>query len=730
MPPTKRKKTFLSTLSIAKRQEYPTVHPSDESLGPCTSRTVATKRRSETFQAAVEIHGADPCKNKLLPAQIGLLDTVEKKCSSKVLTDFMANSKKFSNTILPQIYNAKVKEFECSEVNTLRSLAVFYSKGVVGKRKYISVYQSLSMTENNNNRSKKTSITVNSCHVPKIVPYNKLIEIIKGIDLGNLYSVRDVLCAQLEANEKADGCYRDLTEHLVRLASFYLSTLTDEQIDWFGEPNTFQIAIGGDGAPFGKYEQSCAWLISFVNIGHRILSSDDNFLIFGSNCSEESAVVKKYISMISKQIVEIEQTTFSINNKNIKFRFSELPNDMKMLAFLAGELPNSATYFSTFANVSQSDISDVNKTFGSNPSNDWKPWDYEGRKAVALKVKNFKNKMAKSKLAEKTKRTKITKFIADNKSRQEFEPRIGRLISKAHVDPLHVKNNACQLLHQELMYESIAKSSLGSVSKFENIPINCPFSNFVSALQTKCHLSRLANKVIRWFNETKAEGKQFDYRFTGRDSRMLLHNFMYLIESLESPHDSARQKFKIHVFAFIALQLKNAVSIFCRMTVDPNQIEELCIFCKYYFRANSLFLDRVTPTVWTIGHVVYPHVVDVNSKYGTGLAIASMEGREAKHLAISRYSKNTSYKLRWAQIFRHEFISLIWLRERGYNASSYSTSKDSYTPERVRLGKSCTCGYPKPEQLCVCAYCSHPWRQAIELSCKSGTIKVDKTLLT
>lgn len=316
MPPTKKKKTFLSALSIAKRQEYPTIHSSDESLGPCTSRTVATKRRSETFQAAVEIHGADPCAKKLLPAQIGLLDTVEKKCSSKVLTDFMANSKKFSNTILPQIYNAKVKEFESSEVNTLRSLAVFYSKGIVGKRKYISVYQSLSMTESNNSRSKKTSVTV-----PKIVPYNKLIEIIKGIDLGNLYSVRDVLCAQLEAKQKADGCYRDLAEHLVRLASFYLSTLTDEQIDWFGEPNTFQIAIGGDGAPFGKYEQSCAWLISFLNIGHRVLSSDDNFLIFGSNCSEESAVVEKYISMISKQIVEIEPSTFSINNRNIKFKF-------------------------------------------------------------------------------------------------------------------------------------------------------------------------------------------------------------------------------------------------------------------------------------------------------------------------------------------------------------------------------------------------------------------------
>ena len=126
------------------------------------------------------------------------------------------------------------------------------------------------MTENNNSQSKKTSITVNSCHVSKIVPYNKLIEIIKGIDLGNLHSVRDVLCAQLEAKQKADGCCRDLAEHVVRLASFYLSTLTDEQIDWFGEPNKFQIAIGGDGAPLGKYEQSCAWLISFLNIAYEV----------------------------------------------------------------------------------------------------------------------------------------------------------------------------------------------------------------------------------------------------------------------------------------------------------------------------------------------------------------------------------------------------------------------------------------------------------------------------
>ena len=73
------------------------------------------------------------------------------------------------------------------------------------------------------------------------------------------------------------------------------------------------------------------------------------------------------------------------------------------------------------------------------------PWDYDERKVVALKVKDLKNKMTERKLTEKTNRTKITKFIPDNKSSQEFDPLIGRLIDKAHVDPLHVKNNACKL---------------------------------------------------------------------------------------------------------------------------------------------------------------------------------------------------------------------------------------------------------------------------------------------
>ena len=148
-----------------------------------------------------------------------------------------------------------------------------------------------------------------------------------------------------------------------------------------------------------------------------------------------------------------------------------------------------------------------------------------------------------------------------------------------------------------MLHGAIRKSSLGSnVTNFSEIPKSSSFCKFVHALESKCQLSRPANKVIRWFNETKADGKDFKH---------------------------------------------------------------IRIYSTNYFRACSLFLGCVTPTVWTIGHVVPVHSKDVKSKYGKSLAITSMEGRDAKHISILRYSQNTNHGMRWQQIFCREFLSLI-----------------------------------------------------------------------
>jgi len=52
-----------------------------------------------------------------------------------------------------------------------------------------------------------------------------------------------------------------------------------------------------------------------------------------------------------------------------------------------------------------------------------------------------------------------------------------------------------------------------------------------------------------------------------------------------------------------------------------------------YFRANDLHYS-VNPTVWHLGHVVPFDDADMKMTYGMGLGLNSMEGREAKHIAI------------------------------------------------------------------------------------------------
>ena len=63
---------------------------------------------------------------------------------------------------------------------------------------------------------------------------------------------------------------------------------------WFGETEgRFLVAFGGDGCPFGKNESACSFLISFLNVGKRVASSNDNFLVFGGNVEETSLTVNQ-----------------------------------------------------------------------------------------------------------------------------------------------------------------------------------------------------------------------------------------------------------------------------------------------------------------------------------------------------------------------------------------------------------------------------------------------------
>ena len=464
--------------------------------------------------------------------------------------------------------------------------------------------------------------------IPKLLPYNKLTTIIKAVNIGKLYSVRDTLCEGLSEQNKVCGSYRDLTDLLINLAKFYLSNRYDELV-WFGnETNTFHVAIGGDGAPFLKDDTACAWLVSFLNIGRGVLSSDDNFLLFGANCSENCIPVR-FLQKLHQDILDIEKKTFSVTLEdntvvtNIKFTFSELPNDMKMLCFIAGEVSNSATYFSTFANVNKDEMSDTDGSFALDGTCKWKPWNYDKRVKDAALVTKFKKVVEKKKVTEATKRNNITQYIASCKSRQEFVPFLGKLIDRAHVDPLHIKNNACAYAHRIILNEVISLANLPAIP-FCKFPATSCFFRYIDTMKTKCGLSSLTKRIIKWFDENGSSGKEFDYRFTRRDSRLFLHNFMFLISSVDRCGKTSSND--LHIMAYICLCLRDAVALFSRVNISHQQISELKALCDNYFQCHCLFLS-VNPTIWTIGHIVPAHTKDMKRRYDTGLGLNSMEGR-------------------------------------------------------------------------------------------------------
>ena len=53
-----------------------------------------------------------------------------------------------------------------------------------------------------------------------------------------------------------------------------------------------------------------------------------------------------------ERIYKIESKSYKVLGKNVTFSFDLLPGDMKLLAYINGELSNAAKYFSSFANVS------------------------------------------------------------------------------------------------------------------------------------------------------------------------------------------------------------------------------------------------------------------------------------------------------------------------------------------------------------------------------------------
>lgn len=250
-----------------------------------------------------------------------------------------------------------VSTFEKSSKNFLRSVSVLYRGGILSKRKYCNIRSSESFDYDIPTKRRKHTEFEEGCRVPALIPYKDLMKFIEVQDIGKLNSIPQATSEGEIENESEEvnanllpvvpGHYIDLKEHLLQMADLYLYIDSHKAnfLTWFGkDKGHFLVAVGADGAPFGKANEACAWLVSFLNVSERVASPDDNFLICGANCKEDHPSMLLYGKLLKSQMNTIASQTFTVRDQQIKFEFKLVPSDMKWLAKFSGELSNLVNY--------------------------------------------------------------------------------------------------------------------------------------------------------------------------------------------------------------------------------------------------------------------------------------------------------------------------------------------------------------------------------------------------
>ena len=253
------------------------------------------------------------------------------------LTPMVRSSRKMMKQVISMINLNTVRDYQASEANKIRSINVLYSGGLLSKKKYKVTRLALAFKPKEAGsllRRKRLTLGDNNFQNPSLAPYGQLIHYIKTIDMGPLKDIKD-LCNDVGIDDDeriVNGRYMELRNILLYLASMYIKLSRENTVTlcWFGRnEHSFCISLGADVAPFGKKEETCAFLLSFLNLGQRASSCVENFILLGANCSKTHPAMVEYARKLAADVAYIEGRVFQVDNVDVKFYFDLVPSDMK-----------------------------------------------------------------------------------------------------------------------------------------------------------------------------------------------------------------------------------------------------------------------------------------------------------------------------------------------------------------------------------------------------------------
>ena len=181
------------------------------------------------------------------------------------------------------------------------------------------------------------------------------------------------------------------------------------------------------------------------------------------------------------------------------------------------------------------------------------------------------------------------------------------------------------------------------------------------------------------------------------------------------------QNFFALSMARMGLHLRNALSLAVRVSdIKKEDLSSLGEDCRLYFNLASLF-HTTNVSVWTMGHCVPFHSRQLMEDLGVSLGINSMQGREAKYQQLASFAEFSLVKNRWEKVFRHEHMSLFWLRKQNPLNDGYSKCKDNYIPKRCYTDAYCFCGMAFTNNG-KCSYCDSALSKEIATCASFGSL--------
>ena len=168
--------------------------------------------------------------------------------------------------------------------------------------------------------------------------------------------------------------------------------------------------------------------------------------------------------------------------------------------------------------------------------------------------------------------------------------------------------------------------------------------------------------------------------------------------SIHSNSTIEKNRKKLLVTFFQSINLRKLISFTVRVVdISVEDVTEMGVVAKKLFKLICLH-DPISPSLWTLCVIAPAHAKTIFENFGLGLGVNSMEGREQKHQKIFKYMQNSIRNEMWQFVFRHEFISCVYLRENGFDQIRYTKKFTTYLPPS-KAGY-CNCGLKYSGEVC------------------------------